>query len=165
MRPLALLGALLLSACSTDVFVGADGATGDGGTSDGAISDGGGMPDAFVKVEVKCNSSTCQATQTVCCTGSTWDLASCAAPSSENTISCQHYLECDDITDCAGGQVCCAQQIFDNTLAKNVVTTSRCSSTCGGSTSSVQLCDSDNECKTGSCQNYAGSPSWLKTCQ
>ena len=166
MRPLALLGALLLSACSNDVFVGPDGATGDGGgTSDGGGAVDGSTLDApTIQTDIKCNNNNC--TGHICCAPQTgWDLASCASITTENQLSCQMYLECDDINDCPGGQVCCAQQYFNSAMAKNLITTSRCSSTCATNTGSIQLCLESSECLAGSCQGNQGNPSWLKTCQ
>jgi hypothetical protein len=161
MRVLPVLGAfLLLCACSTDVFVTPDSGTDGGDGGDGGIGTGDGS--TIIPI-VKCNAFTC--TGHTCCAAGGWDLTSCAAASTEGQPTCSRYLECDDSTDCPQPQVCCAAQVFDSTLNKDVITSAKCATTCSNNTTSVQLCNTDQECLQGNCQNNSGNPSWVKTCQ
>ncbi len=158
MRFLPVFGALVLCACSTDVFVTPDAAA-DGG--DGGTVTGDSAPPLTI---IKCNNTTCTG-HTCCAPFAGWDVTSCAAASTEGQPTCARFLECDDVTDCAAGQVCCAQQAVDGVTGKELISSAKCASTCTSSGTQVQLCNTDNECLQGNCQNNQGNPTWLKTCQ
>ncbi len=151
MRFLPVFGALVLCACSTDVFVTPD--SGDAG-SDAAET----APP--LSYDVQCKSGLCS--NQVCCMVAAWDVASCQPTSAENNpASCAHFLECDDPTDCAVNEVCCGQQGTTGT-GTAYLSNAHCATSCTGG---VELCTSDTQCATNNCQNFAGAPAWIKTCQ
>ncbi len=156
MKFLPVFGALVLSACSTDVFVAPEGGTDSGGND--ANADAAPPPTPIIK----CANTTC--TGHDCCSAANWDVATCGAAVTEGTATCLRYLECDNAADCVQGQVCCANEVNDPVANKLTVTSAKCATTCSG-TNTVQLCTADLECLQGNCQGNQGLPSWLQTCQ
>ncbi len=172
-----------LAACSTDSFVEPDGATPDGASADGG-DDGSAGPDApspdaepiengvadavssdapiISSTQVQCAAGTCVGQQ-ACCqpTLGGWNSAACKPSSSEGQSGCMNFLACDDSNDCPG-QVCCATESL--VVTTMVIGAAKCTSSCGQN-GTVQLCSDSSQCGSKSCQDFAGNPSWLKSCQ
>ena len=181
---LFLVSGFGLIACSTDTFVGPDGASPDGGGDDAPIGpdapdldapspEDGAAPDARpieastgdggTPVLIDCDGVTC--TNQICCGGGLpWGAPVCKPVANEKQLGCGNWLACDDHADCPGNQVCCATQTFNGVSQQYDLSSSYCAAGCG-TAGSFQLCTGSGECGGGNCSTYKGNPSWLRTCQ
>ena len=108
---------------------------------------------------VECASSPCAVSTSVCCVcpGCFPPFPTACTPSFPGCTT-GYPLHCDDVTDCTGGDVCCA------TFSGSQLTGSTCQPSCTGA-SKAQLCDVDAECPRGeTCKPYASIPGY-SACQ
>ena len=159
MRSSYVLGLLALAGCSADVFVGPDAGSASDAATDAGQAEGGVIEGGTTSRHVQCG-DTLVCSDQVCCGTVDWTASTCTAGSA----TCQDYLECDDSADCPSSQVCCGLQGSNAAGTEQKITHSSCAFGCG-LPNSVQLCTTSTECGGGSCQDYKGLPTWLKTCQ
>ncbi len=169
MRPLLLPFLLAgVAACNADVFTSGDAAT-DGGVDGGALD---GASDALTDGitnppdTIACAVGICSAPTQECCVApnSSWDKATCQATAMANATNCLRFLSCDDTTDCPNpGDECCADLVPFDGSSLQVILATHCTTTCAPD--QVQLCNVSGECSAGTCNDWNGTPSWVKTCQ
>ena len=96
---------------------------------------------------VVCGDTTCDVTASsgnACCVRNALFASKCESALTGCALNGGQTFNCDDTSDCPGGQICCS-------FTLNTVTTTRCEASCEGFGSPTQLCRTDAQCGPKKC--------------
>ena len=127
---------------------GSSGGGNTGGTSGGGNTGGASGGTVHTATGIACGASTCVSGSEECCVGGGEGGDVSASCSPTGTCEGDAALGCSSSASCtAPGLVCCLDP-------RGETPTATCKATCGaGESESLQLCASNAECKTGTCQS------------